>query len=516
MSTSRRRFLAGTLAGSTLAACRATPGPEEHSSPLDTAAPLDTAYEAPPDDPGPHRAIKGVFVFGVDGLNLELFRELAGPGYQRLADRSIDCTSVFADYPLCAPTRASTLTGLPPHEHGQIGNAFVLSDELPTLIDHFAAQGVATSLFGKQHSNNDESDGSFGYDRVMNRASQSFFAAKPLYKDGKESWAYPEDVELLADIDRITELPLGGLIRPRSQDPDWVLTNEALAEARRQREADEPFFVNLQVLSPHHPYGCPEAYYTAIDPADVDLSAFDRFGFLDSAVGRSEVEDHSWDELGEEHLRVLLARLYGMHLYADELLRFTLSELDRLGLSDDVLFVFTSDHGEMAGNKGLFLKTVFEDHATRIALMLRPPGLVRSRSFDGLLSCRDILPTLGGLMGLPPTTGIDGRDHSESLRLGLPARCAVFAFTEMYKGQDDQPVTLGEMVRTERYKYCRFDARGFPDGEMAQLYDLQADPNESVNLAEDPDLAWLVDELDAMIDAEVDGYGGLLVPLEKV
>ena len=506
MST-RRGFLAGSLAA--LTACAADPRRTPATD--DTADTADTALDWASPDPRPHKAIRGVVVLGVDGLNLELLRSLKGPGLTALAERSVDCTRVFADYPLCAPTRASTLTALPPHEHGQIGNAFVLSDDVPTVVDHLAAHGVTCALFGKQHSNSAEVDGAFGYATVVNRPGDIAAGAKA---DG-EPYEHPDDVELLAEIARITQLPLGGTVRPRAHDPDWKLLGEGLDEVQRLATQDDPFFVNIQLLAPHHPYSCPEEFYTAFDPADMDVRDIDRLGFEDSATARREVEDHSWDQLRDEHVRLLLARLSGMHLWADELLRYTLFELDRRGLLDDVLFVFTSDHGEMAGNKGVFLKNVFEDHATRIALMMRWPGQLRGQVWDGLLSCRDVLPTLGGVLGVPSPEGVHGRDFSTAIRLGAPARRQVFAYCSMYRGQDDQPVVLGEMIRTERWKYCRFDERGYPAGDMDQLYDLEADPGESVNLAYDADKAWLIDGLAAAIDAEVASYGPLVVPLSK-
>jgi arylsulfatase len=476
----------------------------------DTGAPEPSSSQPRPQ---PDQAPLGIFVLGLDGLCLPLFRELAGPGLSALQRRSIDCTRVYADVPLCAPTRASVLTGLAPFEHGQIGNSFVLSEAVPTLIDHLSEQGLTCRLLGKQHSNNVEADGSFGYATVAPRVDEP---GPPRLPGGLRGG--PVDADEAAtwrEIEALTGLPLGGRPRPRTLDPDWVLLNQALDAATRDARAGQPFLVNAQLLAPHHPYSCPEAWYRAVDPADLDLSGLDRDGWQGSAAGRGEVRDHRWDELTEDQLRLLLARLIGMHLYADELLRYALQELEGRGLMDRVLFVFTSDHGEMAGAKGLFLKNVFELPATSIPLMLSPPWLRRSRTYEGLLSCQDVLPTLGGLMGLQAPEDTRGQDFSAQLRRGEPAREAVFGFTGMYQGfGDGLPRSLGEMVRTGRYTYCRFDPRGYPEGPMEQLYDLFEDPDESQDLsAELPEVA---EALSTAIDEHLATMRPLLAPLEKV
>ena len=455
-------------------------------------------------------------MLGVDGLNLELLRRLNGPGYRALKARSTDCTAIFADYPLCAPTRASVLTGQPPFVHGQIGNAFVLSESVPTLVDHFSDHGLVCRLLGKQHSNNEEVDGAFGYTTVLGR-EEAMSAYGADYEDGLEGFEVAEDRTLLAEIEAITGLPLGGRVRPRSEDPDWVLLNEALRMAEEDAAADQPFFINAQLLAPHHPYSCPEEYYLLFDPSEFELDEEQREAWRESAVGRAEVEDHRWDELEDQHVKLLLARLYGMHAWADELLRYALEQLEDRGLLDQVVFAFTSDHGEMAGHKGLFLKTVFEDGASRIALLVRRPGQELGLEYGCLLCCKDLLPTLGGMMGLPAAEGIAGRDYSAALEAGAPGRVAHFAFTEMYRGYSDGlPHALGEMVRTERYKYCRFDERAFPEGEMEQLYDLVEDPEELRNLVREPGYGALAAELSQAIDAHLATMGELLVPLEKI
>ena len=293
MATTRRTFLSASLAA--LGACATDsvqPRATRPSTPT-LAAPDGgpwTGSKAAPPDALPRPGIKGVFVLGVDGLCMPLFRHLAGPGLRLMQKKAIDCTRVFADYPLCAPTRASVLTGLPPHEHGQIGNAFVLSEAIPTLVDHFAAEGLVCRLYGKQHSNNVEEDGSFGYATVMGREGEAFEEAAQRYADGQQTTNHPPDATLLAEIESITGLPLGGMIRPRSRDPDWINLNEAIQDAARDMAEGRPFFVNAQLLAPHHPYSCPEEYYTLYDPAEFELSSLDREGYLESAAGRSEAD----------------------------------------------------------------------------------------------------------------------------------------------------------------------------------------------------------------------------------
>jgi arylsulfatase A-like enzyme len=228
---------------------------------------------------------------------------------------------------------------------------------------------------------------------------------------------------------------------------------------------------------PHDPYKAPPEYARLYDPARLTMRKNWRPG--PGVPGPAEI-----------------AQYYGMITAIDDQVGRLLALLGQLGLAEDTIVLFSSDHGDMLGSHGLRLKRKPWEESIRVPAMLRYPRLIRKgRRADAFLTHVDLAPTLLGLCGLQPHPGMQGADLSAYVRAGQ-GRAPEEAFFQIfgpYHGDGTEAAWRG--LRTRRYMYARFESKPWV------LYDLQRDPDEMNNLAADPAAAALLKDLDARLDA---------------
>jgi arylsulfatase A-like enzyme len=263
-----------------------------------------------------------------------------------------------------------------------------------------------------------------------------------------------------------------------------------IANIERAVEAGTPFFLWSSFHDPHPPYIVPEPWASMYDPADMDPGTMIP-GELDAMpphfrLTQEEHPDFSpWQEteygnhgfqshlIDEDQLRKDMAIYYGMVSFMDHQIGNILDTLDRLGVADNTIVVFTTDHGHFLGHHGLFHKGAFHyEDLLRLPFLVRwhgevPPGAV-SRDLQSLV---DLAPTFLQAAGLPPEGGMQGVSQHASWHGDGPAR--EWAMTE----NRHQPTALSlRTLVTDRYKITVY--RGSDDGE---LFDLHVDPDERHN-----------------------------------
>ncbi|MCB9744072.1 MAG: sulfatase-like hydrolase/transferase [Alphaproteobacteria bacterium] len=415
------------------------------------------------------------------------------PNLDGLAAQGLRCTRTYVASPICAPTRQSWLTGLFPQEHGQVANQFLFDPRNPTLVERFRSLGYSTTCLGKLHTNVVESDGRFGFDLIVNHNDKERWRQlAALYEDPEAKPPYydPEDDALIQSIPGKAGQGFRSRVRPDiGTVNDYVLVEQAkVAMASWAERGPQLLYVSLRF--PHYPFDLPEAFYYRHDPASLPTPpgpVADRSGTPGAAHSANRKD---WDEMNEAQRRVLQARYYGAVEFTDHLVGELLRALEESGQASRTLVVYTTDHGDMAGEKGLWLKTVMFDAAARKPFLIRMPGeLDAGREFEGLISEVDILPTLLGLLGhgAQVPADISGRDLSEALR----RRKAKLAREHLvaYDQVDEQGHPRVSMLRTAQHKLVIYeDPKRFPEAPD-ELYDMQADPEETHNLGQDPALA---------------------------
>ncbi len=193
------------------------------------------------------------------------------------------------------------------------------------------------------------------------------------------------------------------------------------------------------------------------------------------------------DVYTERELRCAMAAYFANVSYMDEQLGRVLDAIDQLGLAEDTIVVYSSDHGENLFNHQLVQKHCFFETAVGVPLILRVPGKTRPGTVrDGLVTLVDLLPTLCEACGLPVPEGVDGRSLLPAITDGQTVHDAVFS--EYYSAGIPE-----RMIRTGRWKYVH------SHGDLHQLYDRETDPDENVNLIDDPAHAAIAAELDARL-----------------
>ena len=167
-----------------------------------------------------------------------------------------------------------------------------------------------------------------------------------------------------------------------------------------------------------------------------------------------------------------------------------LDALDRLGLRDNTIVVFWSDHGYFTGEHGLWFKQSLYEGSARVPLVFAGPGIVKGQASPRLVELLDLYPTLAEMAGLTPPSSLEGKSLLPLLQKPQ-APWDRPAYTEVRRG----PARPGYSVRSERYRYMEWS--GGRDG--VELYDEEADPQELENLAADPAHAATLAKLAALV-----------------
>lgn len=374
--------------------------------------------------------------------------------------------AAYCAMPLCTPSRYCLWTGREQDRCGAWGNDVVLPPDLVTLPGHLLAAGYETCLLGKMH---------FGGSRQFNG-----FRHRPygdlLGVDAGHQWDPIARGHERAGMGNARKLRDAGVTTiPESLLQEQVVARESIAFLREQhhRAADQPWFLCASFSRPHFPYTAPRRHFERYRPDGVPRPRIGREG--DGARHAHSVANREhWGLDGhtaEEQARARAA-YFACVEYLDEVLGDFLTCLERDGLLENTIVVYTADHGEMAGEHGLWYKNTFLEASARVPLLVQlpehrrgevPPARVRTP-----VSLVDLFPTLCGLVGVAAPDGLDGTDLSRTIRSGASA-CERGAVVCQYLPE-------WRMVRDAWHKYV-----AFPD-RSDLCFDLTADPDEQHDL----------------------------------
>ena len=396
------------------------------------------------------------------------------PNIDRLAARGVRFTSAYTPSPICVPTRACIATGRWLHETGYWSSAQAYDGQIPGWGHRMQAAGIPVTSIGKLHYRNQQDP--TGFDRQM----------EPIHIPGGIGWVRALLRNPLAGYDATAEL--AEMIGPGETDYirfDRRVTEEAcrwLAKA-----PDAPWCTFVSYLSPHYPLIVPQEFFALYDPPAFESGPEETpdHPILQEIVG---FFDH--DPYFTPHTRgIARAAYFGLCSFLDAQLGQVLNALETSGQVDDTLVIFTSDHGEMLGEKGFWTKSTMYESAACIPLIAAGPGVTAGQTRTDPVSLIDLAPTLCDAVGVD-ASGFSGH------RLLAPPSEDRTVLSEYHDGGCSVGIT---MVRWGRWKYVHY-ARGNPP----QVFDLEADPSEEHDLAPDrPDLvAEGLAHLKAMFDPE--------------
>ena len=438
------------------------------------------------------------------------------PNLDRLAARGVRFQRAYTTSPLCMPMRASLVSGGYPHNHGVWGNQHGLPPHDPTFMHHLQHAGYLTAHVGNghyfdraglTHLREREADvRARGFDYVLETTGPNFArTVNSAATDDLERRGLLTEFRALYGRDGRTR-PAShatggsgtGSHGPWSTTP-FPLPADAHLDAFIGRsgaafvehyDEDRPFYLFLGFGGPHNPWDAPDEYANLYDPdhvpARIPAAAP---GTWVPAHAAQRMLDGRTPDLDEAATRRMRANYYAKITLIDHYVGQLLDALDQRGLTQNTLVLFTSDHGEMAGDHDRFHKTVFYDASVRVPLIAAWPGHVAAGA---------VAPTLAETNDLPPTLlEAAGVDISPTRLLGCslwPAlrqpsatiRDDVLSEVSPRPAQRERTT----MLCTTTHKYAVDEA-----GRGYLLHDLAADPDEQVNLIGHPDHAPIEAEL---------------------
>ncbi|MGD8239146.1 MAG: sulfatase-like hydrolase/transferase [Armatimonadota bacterium] len=395
------------------------------------------------------------------------------PVLDDLARQGVRFTSAYCQNPICVPSRLSLITGKHPYEIGAWNNSCALDDDEPTIAHAFNEQGYATAALGKMHHVDGKPHGFTLWPTGSKGAYTNF--RKPLSEYLKEHKIEKADrnPRSACDADWPAEL-----------EPEYVVTEQALKFLDEHR--DRPFCVWVSFPKPHFPFIAPRGF------EDMYRGKGDLPRVTEQMIAnlpKHSVEYRAKYKMGSltpAHIRLAREKYYSMVTFVDMLYGKVLGKLDELGLRDNTIIVYTSDHGEMLGEHGLWYKNcMFESGAGIPMIVSFPRRLPRAATLDAPVGNIDLFPTLMDLAGHRIPDGLSG-SSLVPLMTGKENGSDRVTFADYYA----HPLQIPQrMIRTQRWKYWHFI------GDDPHLYDMQTDPDEERNLATEPRHRDLVAEL---------------------
>lgn len=474
---------------------------------------------------------------------------LRTPHIDALADRGCRFTEFHVATPICQPNRASLMTGRLPSAHGLQLNGRELSHGERTFVQTLSDAGYRTALVGKSHLQNITSVPPLwpqAADR-LGKESKALFPGR-YGQEVARHWDEDEAFELdlpyygfaqvaltighsdqqsghwrrwlrrqLPDADR--------LIGPDNAlpTPEWALTRLRQAWRTRLPEGlyptnyiaeqscemlrgfaagDAPFFLQCSFPDPHHPFTPPGRYWDMYRPGDVDLPySFDaeltdapppvRWLHAQRAKRPDQFKPgHGTFAVTHQEAREALALNYGNIACIDDAIGRVMTELQRLGLADNTVVMFTSDHGDLLGDRGLMFKGgLHYGGLTRVPFIWSDPATSGSsassapREISALAQTMDIAATVLARAGLEPAHGMQG----QSL-LPLVSGQADALRSSVLIEEEGQRLDfgLGQRIRMRTLRTCDHRISIYDGQPWGELYDLRSDPLELRNLWNDP------------------------------
>jgi choline-sulfatase len=428
------------------------------------------------------------------------------PNLDALARTSTRFDSAYCTNPVCTPSRASLLTGLYTHNHRAYGNSTPWPFEIKTVAHHFSRAGYMSGLVGKMHFVDAQTHG-FDYHLGFDDWLLYLGPKVKLYADelgqANSGSGLPEIDDMWRDFGdpwigtrekdgRHGSLLVGQASKMAERDQFDSFVARETVRFLKEHGKEQPFFLVSSFLKPHDPFTPAGRFADMFRPEEMTLP--DTWGKVDLATAPKEIQKRigSGSELKDPaEAKRRIAMYYANLAQMDNSLGQVLAALKELGLEDDTIVVYTSDHGEMLGEHGLWHKFVFYEPSVAVPLMFRVPGLTEADARSKThVSLTQVMPTLLDLCGVPVPSGLDGDSLAADLREpGRTRDTAVFSEFNLRNSGAKY------MIRRGDYKL------NYWVNDMPELFNLKEDPKEMKNLALLPEHKGRFDELKSQLFA---------------
>lgn len=398
------------------------------------------------------------------------------PNIDRLAATGTRFTRAYCQAPYCGPSRASFLSGYYPHASGVQGynSPRAAIGQRATWPQHFRNAGYRSARISKIYHMGVPGDIEAGSDGADDPASWTERFNSP----GPE-WQAPGTGETLENNPHGTKPVMGGnTFVVVAADGDDLVHSDGKTAAKacawlHQHRAD-PFFLAVGFVRPHVPFVSPRLYHNPYQPDAMQLPEKVAGDWDDIPKPGINYKTSKNMRMNIDQQRKAVAGYYAAVAFVDAQVGKVLDALDREGLADRTIVVFTSDHGFHLGEHDFWAKVSLHEESARVPLIIRAPGKQPAVS-NSLVELLDLFPTTANLCGLEPPARLQGKDLTPVLDDPKhEVRDAVFSVSAMSRGL---------MMRDHRWAYIQY-------GEHAEngceLFDMQRDPQQFTNLAQSP------------------------------
>jgi choline-sulfatase len=428
-----------------------------------------------------------ILIIMVDQLNGTLFPDgpadwLHAPNLKALAAKSTRFANAYTASPLCAPARASFMSGQLPSRTGVYDNAAEFASSIPTYAHHLRRAGYQTCLSGKMHFVGPDQMHGFE-DRLTTDIYPADFGWTPDYRKPGEriDWWYH-------NMGSVTGAGVAEISNQMEYD-DEVAYNATrkLYDLSRGKDA-RPWCLTVSFTHPHDPYVARKKYWDLYEDCEHLLPEIGPIPYEDQDAHSQRIldaNDRDNFNINEDHIKRARRAYFANISYIDDKIGEVLQTLK--DTRQDAKILFVSDHGDMLGERGLWFKMSFFEGSARVPMMISDPEMEPGLNTTPVSSI-DVLPTLCDLAGVDMQEIMPWTDGQSIVPMGQGIeRTEPVAMEYAAEGSYAPLVSL----RYGRWKYnrCALD----PD----QLFDLDADPHELTNLADHPDHQGTVTQLRA-------------------
>ncbi len=370
----------------------------------------------------------------------------------RLAGDGMSFDAAYCQTPLCSPSRLSLLAGRWVSNCGGWSNGAVRDLEQETIPSWLSKHGYTTATVGKMHIAGGDQTHGYQHRPYGDLVPCIYPAHQPdppgSWKDGQ--W----------NNHAVGRFPFAGPMEiPESLTMDQVVTIESLAWILEFADGnpDAPWFFHASFSRPHFPLTAPGRYVRRYLESDLqapplpsgypdDLHPHDRFTVDDFNLLRFSMEEH----------RRAVACYYACVDYVDDCIGSLIEGLSRAGCLDNTYIVYTSDHGDMVGEHGLWWKRSYYEASARIPLLISGPGIGRGGRDAAPVELVDLFPTFCEWAGIDVPEGLDGESLTSLLDGQSGRREKIYARSEML---GPKIPTQFRMVRSDRWKYVEFPSQ---------------------------------------------------------
>lgn len=395
------------------------------------------------------------------------------PNIDRLTNEGMVFTNAYTPIPTCCPTRQTLLSGKWPEQHRGLWNYDItlpvaFFDEY-TWTDDMRKSGYHQAYAGKWHVHPTKTPLDFGFDKYVAETEYQ------LYRMGQN---IPPTIPIMKEFTWMGGLDPAPLEKTHTH---WLAQN-AIDQIKKFKKEGKPFHMRLEFVEPHLPCNPTSQFLQMYNPANIKPwgnfpDAMENKPYIQRQQPYNwGIEDFTWKEWA-----IYIQHYYAMISQTDDAIGRVLKALKEMGLDNETVIIFTSDHGDAAGSHGLLDKHyVMYDEEVHVPLIIKWPGVVKpgSRSDKFVINSLDLSATI------PQIAGFNFNQSTGSSLIPLlkeenPENWRKYAFSN-YNGQQFG-LFVQRMIRNERWKYV------WNLTDTDELYDLKKDPSEMKNLIADND-----------------------------